>query len=162
MAKLTGEQKVSRKLLRCSPKICNDTIPGIKKVVYRVSSHHPITGGRLVLCSIPSSTTGTTLEMTSTTLLLHRLWNIRLGNLMLSCPTHVMASGHRIVRVNAFHPSFAMNYNPDLSCLRQLLILEVAQACGLYRGDWLNKRWMDELRERCKSITRERSRAQEM
>ncbi|EMD86666.1 hypothetical protein COCHEDRAFT_1198041 [Bipolaris maydis C5] len=77
-------------------------------------------------------------------------------------PTHVMASGHRIVRVNAFHPSFAMNYNPDLSCLRQLLILEVAQACGLYRGDWLNKRWMDELRERCKSITRERSRAQEM
>jgi hypothetical protein len=28
-------------------------------------------------------------------------------------------------RVNAFHPSFAVNYQPHLSCLRQLLILEV-------------------------------------
>jgi hypothetical protein len=58
-------------------------------------------------------------------------------------------------RVNAFHPGFTVNYQPHLSCLRQLLILEVAHACGLHRGLWRNEIWMDELREYCQAKVRE-------
>lgn len=62
--------------------------------------------------------------------------------------------GFKIRRVNAFHPSFAINYHPHISCFRQLLILEVAQACGLYRGQWHNEFWMDELRSYCQDKVR--------
>ncbi|KAK7177456.1 hypothetical protein PSPO01_16494 [Paraphaeosphaeria sporulosa] len=51
--------------------------------------------------------------------------------------------------VNAFHPSYAMNYNPHVSCFRQLLMLEMSQACGLYAGRWHNQYWMDDMREQC-------------
>lgn len=64
---------------------------------------------------------------------------------------------HHTQRVNAFHPSFAVTYHPHVSCFRQLLILEVAHACGLHRGLWRNEIWMDELRERCQTRVRELS-----
>ncbi|KAK7178497.1 hypothetical protein PSPO01_15457 [Paraphaeosphaeria sporulosa] len=63
--------------------------------------------------------------------------------------------GSKILRVNAFHPSFAINYHPHMSCFRQLLILEVAQACGLNRGQWHNQIWMDELRKSCQAKVKE-------
>jgi hypothetical protein len=55
--------------------------------------------------------------------------------------------GFQTKLVNAFYPSYAMNYNPHESCFRQLLILEMTQACGLYAGRWHNKCWMDDIRE---------------
>ncbi|KAK5994464.1 hypothetical protein PT974_04939 [Cladobotryum mycophilum] len=36
-----------------------------------------------------------------------------------------------IPRVNGFHPSYAINYNPHASVLRQLLILTAAETCGM-------------------------------
>lgn len=58
-----------------------------------------------------------------------------------------------ISRVNGFHPSHAMNYHPHVSCLRQLQILIGAETCGMLRGDWEEKDWMDELRYRCQDIS---------
>jgi hypothetical protein len=68
---------------------------------------------------------------------------------------YAMSPGYEVQRVNAFHPSFAVNYYFHMSCLRQLLVLEVAQACGLYRGQWYNDSWMDELREHCQAKIKE-------
>lgn len=53
-------------------------------------------------------------------------------------------------RVNGFHPSTAMNYFPEYSCLRQLLLLEVAQTCALLSGNWEEEAWMSEFRTSCK------------
>lgn len=64
---------------------------------------------------------------------------------------------HRLVtirKVNGFHPSHAMNHNPHNSLLRQLLILIGAETCGMFRGDWEDEEWMDELRHRCQDISR--------
>jgi hypothetical protein len=58
-----------------------------------------------------------------------------------------------IRRVNSFHPSYAMNYHAHVSLLRQLQIMIGAEACGILRGDWDNKDWMDELRRRCQELS---------
>ncbi|GKT55869.1 hypothetical protein ColTof4_11716 [Colletotrichum tofieldiae] len=58
-----------------------------------------------------------------------------------------------VPKVNGFHPSHAMNYHSHVSLLRQLLILIGAEACGMYRGDWDEFIWMDELRLRCQAYT---------
>ncbi|KAK4177876.1 hypothetical protein QBC36DRAFT_235548 [Triangularia setosa] len=54
-------------------------------------------------------------------------------------------------RVNGFHPSYCMNYYPHISCFRQLQILTVAEACGMYRDDWTEETWMKSLRDSCAS-----------
>jgi hypothetical protein len=54
-------------------------------------------------------------------------------------------------RVNGFHPSYAMNYYPHISCFRQLQILTIAEACGMYRGEWKEETWMKSLRDSCAS-----------
>jgi hypothetical protein len=54
-------------------------------------------------------------------------------------------------RVNAFHPSYTINYNPNFSCFRQLLLLEIAQACHTYMGNWVEQEWMAKLREKCRA-----------
>lgn len=53
-------------------------------------------------------------------------------------------------RVNAFHPSYAVNYNPNISCFRQLLLLEVTKACHIYEGNWNERSWMSQLRHTCR------------
>jgi hypothetical protein len=58
----------------------------------------------------------------------------------------------RIRRVNCFHPSYALFYNGEHSCLRQLLLLEAAKACGVYRDDWKEEGWMGEIRSHCRDI----------
>ncbi|EFQ92596.1 hypothetical protein PTT_10278 [Pyrenophora teres f. teres 0-1] len=58
-----------------------------------------------------------------------------------------------INRVNGFHPSRAMNYYAHVSLMRQLLILICAEACGLFRDDWEDKQWMNELRSRCQELS---------
>jgi hypothetical protein len=52
----------------------------------------------------------------------------------------------KLQRVNGFHPSSAMNYNPEHSCLRQLFLLEVAHTCAVHRGDWKEETWMSGFR----------------
>ncbi|KAF2677932.1 hypothetical protein K458DRAFT_446679 [Lentithecium fluviatile CBS 122367] len=59
-----------------------------------------------------------------------------------------------IRRVNGFHPSHAMNYHAHASVLRQLQILIGAETCGMLRGDWEDKEWMDGLRRSCQNLSR--------
>lgn len=70
-------------------------------------------------------------------------------------PDHELGPGLRTRRVNAFHPSYSVNYNPHVSCFRQLLMLEVAQACGIYSCEWHNEDWMTDLRMHCARKTKE-------
>ena len=63
---------------------------------------------------------------------------------------------HRTRRINAFHPSYAVRYRSSESAFRQLLLLEVARACGELRGDWREEEWMQELRCHCRQKARER------
>jgi hypothetical protein len=60
-----------------------------------------------------------------------------------------------ILSVNGFHPSHAVNYRPELSCLRQLLLLVAAETCGTYRGDWSDETWMNSLRDTCSKASRQ-------
>lgn len=57
-------------------------------------------------------------------------------------------------RINAFHPSFMLRYGPDMSCLRQLLILEMTQAFAVCAGNWQNEPWMSHLRSTCQEAAR--------
>ncbi|RYC78475.1 hypothetical protein BFJ63_vAg18651 [Fusarium oxysporum f. sp. narcissi] len=59
-----------------------------------------------------------------------------------------------IRRVNGFHPSYAVNHLPHVGVLRQLQILTGAETCGMLRGDWEEKEWMDELRRNCQKISK--------
>ncbi|KAI0458095.1 hypothetical protein F5B21DRAFT_39540 [Xylaria acuta] len=68
----------------------------------------------------------------------------------------LQGSGGELVtmsKVNGFHPAYAMTWHPEHTNLRQLLLLNVVKTCGLYRGDWLEDRWMDTLREECFKLT---------
>lgn len=58
-----------------------------------------------------------------------------------------------ICRVNGFHPSYALHYQPHKSLLRQLLILVATQTCVMLSGrEWKEEKWMNNLRSRCKDI----------
>jgi len=60
------------------------------------------------------------------------------------------AEGDQPFKVNAFHPSYALNFYPwDPDC-RQLLLLEAIHVCRRWSGDWVEEDWMLELRERCR------------
>ncbi|KAJ9612588.1 hypothetical protein H2200_004185 [Cladophialophora chaetospira] len=63
---------------------------------------------------------------------------------------HVTMGGVPMRRVNAFHPSYAVNYYPTYSCFRRLLLLEFCHAFGVWCGDWQEQAWMDVLREICR------------
>lgn len=52
-------------------------------------------------------------------------------------------------RVNAFHPSYAVNYNRTYSCFRRLLLLEFVHAFSIWQGCWREESWMKELRSEC-------------
>jgi hypothetical protein len=53
-------------------------------------------------------------------------------------------------RVNAFHPSYALNFYPLEPDFRQLLLLEAIHVCRQYSGDWVEEDWMHEFRRRCR------------
>lgn len=59
----------------------------------------------------------------------------------------------KICRVNAFHPSYAIHFNRDVSQLRQLLILAVAEACGRYNKTWKEEFWMESFRASCSKLS---------
>ncbi|KAH8689779.1 hypothetical protein GQ44DRAFT_230099 [Phaeosphaeriaceae sp. PMI808] len=61
-----------------------------------------------------------------------------------------LGSGQMATKVNAFHPSYATYHHPTVSCFRQLLLLEITQACYKYAGNWLQQEWMIELRRKCR------------
>ncbi len=78
------------------------------------------------------------------------------GQLDIYDAVSLQGSGPELVvmsRVNGFHPSHAMNYLPEHTNLRQLLLLSVVKTCGLYRDDWKEVRWMDALRAECFGLT---------
>ncbi|TQN63745.1 hypothetical protein CSHISOI_11666, partial [Colletotrichum shisoi] len=55
----------------------------------------------------------------------------------------------KVRKVNGFHPSHAVNYHSHFSPLRQLQILIGAEVCGVYRNDWAEEPWMNDIRKRC-------------
>ncbi|KAI8623038.1 hypothetical protein F5Y19DRAFT_405572 [Xylariaceae sp. FL1651] len=61
--------------------------------------------------------------------------------------------GISMSKVNGFHPSYAMNYHPEHTHLKQLLLLNVVKTCGVYRGDWEEEGWMTDLRAECFHLT---------
>ena len=62
---------------------------------------------------------------------------------------NVMVDEHCIRLVNAFHPSYAVNYNPNESCFHQLFLLELATV------NVQAEPWMRKLRNICRQRTRE-------
>jgi len=68
-----------------------------------------------------------------------------------TCTSQIGSSSSRI---NAFHPSFMLRYGPDMSCLRQLLILEMTRAFAMCTGNWQNEPWMSRLRFTCQEAAR--------
>lgn len=63
--------------------------------------------------------------------------------------------GLSLIRVNAFHPSYAINYNPEFSCFKRLLVLEFTKVFALWRNDWDDLDWMSLLRYECTKQVRE-------
>ncbi|KAJ5737536.1 uncharacterized protein N7483_002661 [Penicillium malachiteum] len=59
--------------------------------------------------------------------------------------------GLNLTRVNAFHPSYAINYNPEFSCFKRLLLLEFVKAFALWQGNWISDEgWMAHWRDECR------------
>lgn len=58
-------------------------------------------------------------------------------------------SGLLLNRVNALHPSYAINFNPEFSCFKRLLVLEFVKAFALRQGNWTDEIWMARLRHEC-------------
>lgn len=58
-------------------------------------------------------------------------------------------SGLSLTRVNALHPSYAINYFPEYSCFKRLLVLEFVKAFTLWQGNWIDETWMANLRHEC-------------
>lgn len=58
--------------------------------------------------------------------------------------------GFSSTRVNAFHPSYAINYYPIHCCFKQLLVLEFTKAFALWRQSWTEESWMEGLRDECR------------
>lgn len=54
-------------------------------------------------------------------------------------------------KVNAIHPGYAINHYPHGSCFRQLLILQFAKVFGIWRGEWQEERFMEEIRDAASS-----------
>lgn len=64
--------------------------------------------------------------------------------------SRISFAGIPMERVNSFHPSYAANYNPHFSCFRQLLLLNITEACWKYEyGTWHEEQWMKDLKNRC-------------
>jgi hypothetical protein len=63
-----------------------------------------------------------------------------------------MILGDRLcIPVNAFHPSYAMNYNRSESCFRTLYMLEALQAFHEFNGTRKESEWMNSLRRICQA-----------
>jgi hypothetical protein len=54
-------------------------------------------------------------------------------------------------RVNAFHPSYAINNYPISCFFKQLLVLEFTKAFALWRQSWTEEPWMRGLRDECRT-----------
>ncbi|OQE10571.1 hypothetical protein PENFLA_c089G10859 [Penicillium flavigenum] len=70
-----------------------------------------------------------------------------------SAPNPIEA-GLSSIRVNAFHPSYAINHYPIFCSLRRLLTLEFTKAFALLRHKWTEEPWMKSLRTECRQATR--------
>ena len=57
--------------------------------------------------------------------------------------------GLLLMRVNALHPSYAINYYPEFSCFKRLLVLGFVKAFTLWQGRWTDESWMAQLRHEC-------------
>jgi hypothetical protein len=61
----------------------------------------------------------------------------------------VKLGGQFCIPVNAFHPSYAVNYNKSESCFRTLYMLETLKAFHEINGTWTDSGWMKQLRSFC-------------
>lgn len=70
----------------------------------------------------------------------------------------ISVDGHPIKLVNAFHPSYAINYHPNESCFRRLFVLEMAKAFAELDAGWQEELWMRDLRAYCRQRASELAR----
>ncbi|KAL4877423.1 hypothetical protein BJY04DRAFT_128866 [Aspergillus karnatakaensis] len=63
-------------------------------------------------------------------------------------------------RINAFHPSYAVNYHRTYSCFRRLLLVEFVQAFTHCLGAGIEESWIWELRQDCAKVVRNLSKEQ--
>jgi len=66
----------------------------------------------------------------------------------------ISGTNHDFLKVNAFHPSYAINYFPHESCFRRLLMLQFAKAFGRYSGKWTEEPFMNGLRKTARDLSR--------
>lgn len=63
-------------------------------------------------------------------------------------PETIFEGSFKTYRINAFHPSYAVNRNPTYSVFRDLLLLEFAHAYGILADKWTEEPWMGDLRKK--------------
>ncbi|KAL4899014.1 hypothetical protein BDW74DRAFT_164108 [Aspergillus multicolor] len=67
----------------------------------------------------------------------------------------VLKDGTTIKRINAFHPSYAVNYHRTYSCFRRLLLVEFVQAFMHCSEAGIEANWIRELRQDCARVARD-------
>jgi hypothetical protein len=63
-----------------------------------------------------------------------------------------VSDGWTLKRVNAFHPSYAVNYYRMYGCFRRLLLVEFVQAFAHCSGGGVEDQWIKDLRQDCASM----------
>jgi hypothetical protein len=64
--------------------------------------------------------------------------------------------GSTTKRINAFHPSYAVNYYPTYGCFRRLLLVEFVQAFSHCSGAaGIEENWIRELRVECARVVKD-------
>jgi hypothetical protein len=81
-----------------------------------------------------------------------RHWGIGVENDTKSL--RIPGTNHEFLKVNAFHPSYAINYLPHESCFRRLLMLQFAKAFGRYGGNWTEEPFMKGLRKTARDLSK--------
>jgi rhodanese-related sulfurtransferase len=70
-------------------------------------------------------------------------------------PGFKISSDCEVQRINAFHPSYAVNYHATYSCFRRLLLLEFTHAFYNWTGKWQEEPWMEALRSHCCTVAQQ-------
>ncbi|KAL5336028.1 hypothetical protein BJX70DRAFT_400966 [Aspergillus crustosus] len=84
-------------------------------------------------------------------LLVRRLDSQGVGKIF-ETPHFVLEDRFVTQRVNAFHPSYAVNMQPTYSCFRRLLLAEFVRAFSLVSGEDIREGWLANLRKDCRML----------
>lgn len=66
----------------------------------------------------------------------------------------IPGTDHKFLKINAIHPSYAINYVPHESCFRRLLMLQFAKAFVCHGSSWTEEPFMEELRKTARELSK--------